>query len=416
MKRQYYLACWHLQFKLALKRLPSLLAMLLAVLGLGSIAALSASNLFGTSSITRTVIAAATDDADSSTEALISAFGRINLIGDYANIVMYPSADAARQAVHTHQAGAAFIVPAGYVKTLTAGQTPPPVELILDSSQPIESTIGNKMAESSVSIISHAWQGIAHTLRTAQHLDPGRTDWSDLTAAANNYYFQWINQANDMYNRTLVNTEKQLHLSHSITQHYLLCAVLFFLFLATAMLYPFFSLRAQSGWINRLRSAAGSLPIYAFTQLLAFMAVFIIPFGLLLAAVGVIGNTGDSPLYLQTIAAVLTSCLCLGLFGYVLCNAGSIVAAVGISFVFSFVSLLLAGGLIPAPLLPGLLSQCTWLSPFTWMKDALGAIYGQSTGAQTWINLALSVAVLGVCAYVLTRRMETHSRESEVDT
>lgn len=400
MKHHYFRSCLALQLRLAAKKLPALLSMVLAILLLSAAAALGAAGLLGSQRFAHPTIAITSEDEDPRLDPLIRMVGNVPEISTFAQVVQVPPHQAANL-VASGEAAAALVLPAGFLNSVFTGENITP-RLIVDSSRPVETALLTKLAASTIRVLTASQQGVSYTLKIVDTVAPGTARRGSIIEGINYRLFQWVLGNGEMYRHIVVNPGGQL----SVLQMYLLGSALFFLLLATPMLYRLLSLYAAQGWARRLRAAGCPLVYYTAAQLIGGTLLLLPPLALLLTGVGLVGGQGAPVQLAPLLGAALLCAFFLSCLSYLLCNIGSVIAAVGINFLFSAAVLVLSGGLIPLALLPAPLAALAPYSPLTWMRSCLSSLYGVSPSSLSFLLLAGAAVLLLVLCLLRSAQLE----------
>lgn len=391
--------CVLLQLRLMRGKLLALAGMALAALLLGAAGAAAAQGLLVGRNFTGVTIALASEEENPLIDQAVELLAGMQDISSFATIER-TTAQQAVALVRDGHATAAIILPQGFLHSTQTGENLPPT-LVLDTSRPLEAAMVVSLGESAVRLLGSAQQGVQLVLQVYDAVDGRAIPRPEVVLGANLTYASWVLQRSDLFREYRADVPGALDLA----PHYLLGAVLFFAFLALPVLHPLYALRAQAGWLGRLRAAG--MPLWANTvaQVLAGAAAIAAMLCLALGGVAVmLGGLAFSP---SALLAVLLVALCFSCAGWLLCNTGGVMAAGGLSFLLAVAMLLCAGGVVPLVLLPAPVAALAPFSPFGWMHTALAPLFGAAGGfGALWPLAALLVllaAAVGLASRVASR-------------
>jgi hypothetical protein len=383
----------------------------------------------------------ADESADSQIPQIMALLGEMEDIRSYARLITTSPAQA-RAMVADGSAAAALIFPLGFLDSVYRGENYPPL-LVLDSTRPLEVFGLSLLAENAGSMLSSAQAGVYFTVAVYDYVRPGEPGFDRMIRDINLSYAFWFLARGEMYRPVIVSPTGG---ALTIAQHYLLSALLFFCFIApSGILYPLYSRRRQSLWLDRLRGAGKPLSAYAAAQILwGAVAVFLL-LGLVLAGLAV-GGAGLSRAYdaamsadagigasvvgspvalllsglaprlsLSLLPGLLLIAVFIAIFTFACCNTGHIFSAVGVSFVAAGVFLTVSGGLAPPVLLPAGINALSSYSPLSWMRCLLSVLYLPESGqalTAPGIRLGGAALLLLAASLVMYSRPEGRRKES----
>ncbi len=390
---RFFLTCLYLQLRIQLKKLPVLIAMTVVMLLLSGLLAVGAVALLDTERFSGVTAAFASEDDDPRLAPYLSLLGDIPEVKAYGSIVLASAAEASDM-VESGEAGAALIFPAKYLENV--GGEKIIIRLIVDSSRPIETLYLTKMAVAGARMLTASREGMRYTMETADQISGGAADLGAVATGSSLVFFEWVLGHAGMYREVIVNTSGQL----TVFQHYLLCAALVFAFLSTPILFRQLSLNIQRSWVQRLSAGGFCLTAYTAAQLSAFIFAVLPAFALLIAGVGVVGAGDADILLFQTAAGLVLASALMAAMGYLCCNAGGIVASVGLNFALGIAMTTLSGGLVPIAMLPAPLAALAPYVPFTWIRETLAGVYGVPVNPRSiWLLFAMCCALFLICLW-----------------
>lgn len=393
----FFLHSLGLQLRVVKKRIPALLAMVLAALILSAAAAIAGNALFAGKGFAGITVAAAFEDDDQELTLLMGIVASTPSLASYVNVQLV-SPDEALDMLKSGNAAVAAIFPKGFILSVLQGENLSPT-IYLNSANRLENTLVLLLSQNITRMLARAQQGIALTLHVHEATQTTNPSRSTTVKDINIEYINFVLASKNMFNKEVVSPTGML----TLAQHYLLSSLLFFTALATPLLFRLYSLRVQHGWVQRLRSAGQPLWVYSMAQIAAGAAALFVLLGLL--AGGMAATSGLAP-RLIVLPGMLLVALCLSCFGFLCCNAGNILGAVSINFLLSMAMLVIAGGLIPQILLPAALAALTPFSPFTWMLGALAPLFGVNAGPQALLQTTALAALLILAVQLVAWRTE----------
>lgn len=372
------------------------------------------------------ILAIADDSGDPALAGFIAYLGETDGMRSHTRFIKTDS-EQARSMVAQGRAAAALILPEGFLESVDTGDNLSPL-LIFSMSRPLETLGVSVLIESAASMLSNAQKGIYLTDSIYGAINPAEPEYEKMIWDINIKYMNWVSNRGDMFQRRLIlPTGGEL----TISRHYLLSALCFFIFLAPAgLLYPAFSWDKDRSWLKRLHPANKSLFIYALAQVIwgaiAILALIVlILVGLSVAcrlalaaytgpgaiagagATNALAGPGASSMLadlipafsLRTCAAALPGMILSAIFisacVFLCCNSGQIVPALSLCFLIAAAFLILSGGAVPLAFMPAKMRSLSPYSPFTWMRDSLALLYpraGAARGAVSILGASSSAA------------------------
>lgn len=374
--------------------------MALVLLFLSSTAALAFSLLLEGGDIVDVKLAVAVEDGDDRLLRALDMLENIPEINQFAK-VLKTEPEKAVEYVKRGDAAAALVFPSGFLSSVISGENLPP-RLILNTSNALEATLVMKLAQSGVRLLTAAQQGYLYTLHVYDIMQPDTParDFVDYQSSMRFYLF--ATGCGELFKKLELESTGALNLM----QHYLLSAVFFFAMLSLPVLYPLYSLRAQSGWLLRFRMAGGSRVVYAIAQITAgFLSIFLM---LLLLFTGVAAISGSVAAFLSILPAIALSALFFSCFAYFINNVGGILGAVSLNFLLAAIMALSYGGLIPISLLPAPIAALQSFSPLGMMHSACAPLFGVDEGGL--LPLLAAACAAGILALAYAKYSERSAR------
>lgn len=398
MDRNFFISGLCFQIRQSLKKLPFLLGMTAVLLSLSMIAGSVAVMLLSNRRYSRVTLAVASEDADPRLADLVRSLNGNPEVNEF--LVIHEGQPSQMEGlIESGSAEGALVLPAGFFDKPTQSASP---RLIIRSSRQLETVILDKMADSSIRMFAAFRQGVGRSEEIIREKveDPARA--KELARGMAEHYVRWLLGYKQMLRRVTVNSTGFL----SISQHYMLSALLFFFFLTMPLYYRDLSIRNEQGWAARLRSAGVRLPSYAAVRVLGISAVLTGPLIASLLGLRLLDGTKAAPLFFQSMAGLILSMLLTVLISFLCSNAGGIVHAITLNTAVASVFLIFSGGIVPPLLLSPSVRTLLPFSPFTWMRDCLSGLYGVSANTQSLLRLTISVVMLAVWSAFRADRME----------
>lgn len=379
-----------------------LLAAILVVFSLGGVFAVVISAKMEESSFSSVSLAIAVDPDDTLGQTLLSYAVSSSNLGENISIQVVQSRTQANEMLSSGEVTAVLLIPSDFYGWINGDKTEQPV-LVLGTRSGVEYGIFSTIGASLMSILSSAQYGVALTSQALVMLPNSvnyYTAWLEINVV---YLSMALDQSARFQDVVVTGPDAVPYLCH-----YVLCICFCLLLLATPLLHGVLSLSRRSQWLRRLRAMGMSAGRYAACQLAAATVVYGILLLLLSACIAILLRAMGQAVALSPL--VLPVALVLGFFlagfTFFFANLG---AASGIATcLVGLGSLVLAGGLVPTILLPGILSRLEGASPVYWMRGLLsGVFWGRGSGFAGYFLLTLCVgAALWGLSLLQCRRFE----------
>ena len=357
MDRNLFVSGLRFQIRQSLKKLPFLLGMTAVLLTLSLIAGSVAVMLLSNRRYSKVTLAVASEDADPRLTDLVRSLNGNPEVNEFL-VIHEGQPDQMEGLVESGSAEGALVLSAGFFDK-PARSVPP--RLIIRTSQQLETVILDKMADSSIRMFAAFRQGVGRSEDVIREKVEDPTRAKELARGITEHYVRWLMGYKQMLHRVTVNSTGFL----SISQHYMLSALLFFFFLTMPLYYRDLSIRNDQGWAARLRSAGVRLLSYAAVRLLGISAVLAGPLIATLLGLRLLDGSKAPPLFFQSMAGLILSMLLTVLVAFLCCNAGGIVPAITINTAVASLFLIFSGGIVPPLLLPRSVRALLPFSPLT---------------------------------------------------
>lgn len=244
-KPAFFAGCMALQGRVALRRLPALLAMALAGLLLSGLVALAGRSALAGQGFAGLTLVVAAEEEDPQLETLLDMLAGMEELRQVAAI-RRAAPDEAEALVQSGAAAAAVVLPAGFLPSVMQGENLAP-RLLVDSSRPVEMALVSQVAQSAVAMLTRAQQGIAFTLEYYDTTTSGAPKRATVVQGINLAYASWVLGREGMFRPEI----HQAGGAMGLVPHYLLGAALFFVLLCLPVLHRLYALPAQGGWLGR---------------------------------------------------------------------------------------------------------------------------------------------------------------------
>lgn len=398
MDRKFFLTGLRLEFRRSLKKLPLLLLMVAVLLLLSILAGSIALMLLTNQRYDKIRLAVASMDGDARLTDLVRSLNDRPEVNELL-LLVEGSPPETEDWVGQERVEGALIFPSGFFKDPAHSGAP---RLIVGVSEQLETVILDKMADSGIRMLA-TFQGGVNLLESAVNETTGdELRIRSLTEKGTDHFIRWLMGYRQLFSRMMVNSTGYL----TISQHYMLSALIFFFFLAMPLFYRDLSFIHEQGWLARLRSAGIRLRHYSMMKILGLAAAMAVPLSLSLTGLRLVDSSRAPFLFLPFAAGLVLTLLTIVLMAFLCCNAGGVVAATTISSVVASSFLVFSGGLVPSVLLPASIRALIPYSPFTWIRECLGAVYGIGGNPRSLQALSASVVILAVLSARRSSRIE----------
>lgn len=348
------------------------------------------------SGIRLAVTAPAGDDLPEQLERYL---GQMQDVSSYCTVQAMEE-DAARKALEEGTVTAVLKLPEQFVQGIMYGENPD-VQVIVGGDRPLEALLALWVGQSATDLLAAFQAGVYAVLDLYELAHPSGLSWDQAMTEINLKYISWVMGRQDLFRVHEVTAAGAL----PVKEHYAFCLLAFF----SMALAPLFTRLYQGEWLKvqrRLRVAgrteAGGYAASVLASTLILL-LLLVP-GLALAA----GEISAALLGTALLTAVFGA-----VFGSFCCMITESIAGCGVlAFLLSFLSLTLAGGILPPVLLPRTLQKFGDFSPVTWIKDlAVGAVGVDVQGGM--LPLILTTVILAVVSWGLYCRRVDGREEAE---
>lgn len=338
-------------------------------------------------------LAVTAPEGDPMPELLEKYLGNMHDISRYCTMKAMDR-QTAEQALESGEVSAILVLPEGFVEGILNG-TNPDAEVIVSGEHPLEALLTLWVGQSAADLLSCVQACIYEVLDAWENDPPDGLSWDQAKTEINLRYITWTLKRQQMFEEREVLATGLL----PVALHYGL-ALLGYLGLSLAPLFCCLCTAERRRFQNRLRSLGrGSLWSYGSDLAAGWLILFAVlapPVLILL----------DGNLWGLAAAAVLA--LFCAVFGnFCALFTGSAANCGLLSFGIALLSLVLAGGVVPAVLLPRLLRQWSWLSPVAWLQALAAAPLGLVPEKRMLLTMGIACCLMMGCSAVRYNRQIT---------
>ena len=330
-------------------------------------------------------------EGDSVPQLLEQFMGEMEDIAQYCDIVALEEG-AALEALGRGEVTAVLVLPERFIQGVMWGGNPD-LRLIVAGDRPLESLLLLWVGQSASDILSAFQSGVYAVLDLYEENPPPGLTRDQVVFDINLRYISLATGRSHMFRAETVLATQTL----PISLHYTLALASYFALAAAPVFVPVYS----GDWLRfqrRLRCVGRGVSAGYFSSVFAG-----IPALLLLLYPALLITGAGRPLPLLG-AALLMSIFC-SVFCSLCCLATGSASGCGVAaFAVSLLSLALAGGIVPAVLLPGPVRQLSELSPVTWLLRLAAWPMGYELPLTAWLFPVLSTAGMAALALALYRR------------
>ena len=336
-------------------------------------------------------LAVTAPEGDNVPQLLEQYMGEMEDIAQYCKIVSMDR-ETALDALRRGEITAVLMLPEHFIQGVMRGENPD-LRLVVAGDRPLESLLLLWVGQSASDILSAFQSGVYAVLDLYEENPPPGLTRDQVVFDINLRYISLATGRSHMFRAETVLATQTL----PISLHYTLALVSYFALAAAPVFVPVYS----GDWLRfqrRLRCVGRGVSAGYFSGVFAG-----IPALLLLLYPALLITGAGRPLPLLG-AALLMSIFC-SVFCSLCCLATGSAAGCGVAaFAVSLLSLALAGGIVPAVLLPGPVRQLSELSPVTWLLRLAAWPMGYELPLTAWLFPVLSTAGMAALALALYRR------------
>ena len=312
-------------------------------------------------------------------------------IAQYCKICAMDEGEAL-SALQTGEVTAVLALPENFIQGVMWGDNPD-LRLIVAGDRPLESLLLLWVGQSASDILSAFQSGVYAVLDLYDQAPPPGLDRDQVLVDINLRYITLALDRGSLFRTEELSATGAL----PISLHYTLALLAYFSLAAAPLFVPVYS----GSWLwfqRRLRAVGRSTLTGYLSGVAAGTAVLftLLAPGLLLAGNGNIPALLGAALGMAVFSSLFCSLCCLASNGTAGCGI--------ISFVTALAALALAGGIVPALLLPGTVRRFSGLSPVTWLIRLAAGPMGYDIPPSAWAGLILSGAGMAGLSLVLYRR------------
>ena len=336
-------------------------------------------------------LAVTAPEGDNVPQLLEQYMGEMEDIAQYCKIVSMDG-ETALDALRRGEITAVLMLPERFIQGVMWGENPD-LRLVTAGDRPLESLLLLWVGQSASDILSAFQSGVYAVLDLYEENPPPGLTRDQVVLDINLRYISLATGRSHMFRPETVLATQTL----PISLHYTLALAAYFALAAAPVFVPVYS----GDWLRfqrRLRCVGRGVSAGYFSGVFAG-----IPALLLLLYPALLITGAGRPLPLLG-AALLMSIFC-SVFCSLCCLSTGSAAGCGVAaFAVSLLSLALAGGIVPAVLLPGPVRQLSELSPVTWLLRLAAWPMGYELPLTAWLCPALSTAGMAALALALYRR------------
>ena len=317
--------------------------------------------------------------------------GEMEDIAQYCKILSMEE-ETALDALRRGDITAVLILPENFIRGVMWGENPD-LRLVVAGDRPLESLLLLWVGQSASDILSAFQSGVYAVLDLYEEDPPPGLTRDQVVFDINVRYISLATSRSEMFQTETVLATQAL----PISLHYALALTVYFALSAAPVFVPIYS----GDWLRfqrRLRCAGRGAAAGYFCGVLAGVPALL----LLLYPVLLMTGAGDP---LPLLGAALAMALFCSVFCSLCCLATGSAAGCGVAaFTVSLLSLALAGGIVPAVLLPGPVRRLSGLSPVTWLLRLAAWPMGYEIPLTAWLCPLVCTAGMAALAVRLYRR------------